>query len=112
MANAIVDWGGVKPSITYGPKGNRSRVSIGSWDGWVRKELTYSADEGEDDKEEKKDDEALVRAFHSEGYDKYNHCKVNCGSPIWRLNTEIWKYGSVFPYLPWFILSPWYIRVN
>ena len=29
MASAIVDWGGVKPSITYGPEGNRSKVSIG-----------------------------------------------------------------------------------
>ena len=37
MANAIVDWGGVKPSITYGHQGNRSRVSIGSWRGWIRR---------------------------------------------------------------------------
>ena len=34
MANAIVDWGGVKLSITYGPEGNRIRVPIGSWGGW------------------------------------------------------------------------------
>ena len=31
MANAIVDWSGVKPSITYGLKGNKIKVSIGSW---------------------------------------------------------------------------------
>ena len=30
MVNAIVDWGGVKPSITYGPKDNRVKVSIRS----------------------------------------------------------------------------------
>lgn len=30
MANAVVDWGGVKPSITYGPKENKVKVSIGS----------------------------------------------------------------------------------
>ena len=81
MANAIVDWGGVKPSITYGPEGNRSRVSIGSWGGWVRKELTSSSDEGEED-EEKRDDEALVGAFHSEGHDKYDYCKVNTMGPV------------------------------
>ena len=30
MADVIVDWGGVKPSITYGPKDNRVIVSIRS----------------------------------------------------------------------------------
>ena len=43
---------------------------------WIRKELSSSSDEGDEVKEEKKDDEALVGAFHSEGYDKYDHCKV------------------------------------
>ena len=81
MASAIVAWGGVKPSITYGPEGNKSRVAIGSWGGWVRKELTSSLDEREEDKEEKKDDETLVEAFHSEGYDKYDHCKVASMGP-------------------------------
>ena len=81
MTNAIVDWGGVKPSIPYGPEGNRSRVSIGSWGGWVRKELTSTSDEGEEDKKEKRDDEALVGAFHYEGYDRYDHCKVNTMGP-------------------------------
>ena len=76
MASAIVDWGGVKPSITCGPEGNRSRVSIGSWGGWIRKELSSSLDEGDEDKEEKREDEAVVGLFHSEGYDKYDHCKV------------------------------------
>ena len=76
MASAIVDWGGVKPSITYGPEGNRSKVAIGSWSGWVRQELTSSTDEGEEDKEETRDDEALVGAAHPEGYDKYDHCKI------------------------------------
>ena len=55
MADAIVDWRGIKPSITYGPKDNMVRISIGSWGGWVRKEMTSSSYEGED-KEEKKDD--------------------------------------------------------
>ena len=76
MASVVVDWGGAKPSITYGSEGNRVKVSIGSLGGWVRKEWTSSSDEEEEDKKEKKGDEALVGAFHSEGYDKYNHCKV------------------------------------
>jgi hypothetical protein len=28
MANALVEWGGSKPSITYGPEENRARVLI------------------------------------------------------------------------------------
>ena len=54
MADAVVDWGGVKPSITYGPKDNRSRVSIGFWGRWIRKEMTFSSDEGEEANKEKK----------------------------------------------------------
>lgn len=30
MANAVVDWRGIKPSITYGPENNRVKVPIGS----------------------------------------------------------------------------------
>ena len=30
MLNLIVDWGGVKPSITYGPEDNRVKVCIGT----------------------------------------------------------------------------------
>jgi hypothetical protein len=28
MSDVLVDWGGIKPSITYGPKDNRVKVSI------------------------------------------------------------------------------------
>lgn len=88
MANAVVDWGGVKPSITYGPDGNRSRVSIGSWGGWVRKEMTSSSDEGEEDTEEKKDDEALVGAFHSEGQHSHDHCNISTMGPGFYLQED------------------------
>ena len=44
-ASAKVDWGGIKTSITYGPEGNRSIVSIGSWGGWTRKKLSSPSDE-------------------------------------------------------------------
>ena len=33
MSNAIVDWEGVKPSITYGPEDNRLKIRIGTWGG-------------------------------------------------------------------------------
>ena len=33
ISDAIVDWGGAKPSITYKPKDNRVKVSIGSLGG-------------------------------------------------------------------------------
>ena len=91
MASAIVDWGGVKPCITYGPEGNRSRVAIGSLGGWVRKKVISSSNEGEEDKEEKKNDEALVGAFHSEGYDKYDHCKVASMGPIFYMRDDPWE---------------------
>ena len=55
-----MDWGGVKPSITYGPNDNKVKVSIGSLGGWVREEITTSSDEEEEDKEEKKKSETLV----------------------------------------------------
>ena len=45
MLDAIVDWGGGKPSITYGPKDNKIKVSIGSLGGWVREKITSSLDE-------------------------------------------------------------------
>ena len=43
----------------------------------MSKEGVDFSDEGDEDKEEKRDDEALVGAFHLEGYDKYDHCKIN-----------------------------------
>ena len=68
MSDAIVDWGGARPSITYGLKDNRDKVSIGSLGGWMRKEIaSFSEDEG-DDKEDDKIDEALVVVVHSGGH--------------------------------------------
>ena len=60
MVDAIVNWGGAKPSITYDPKDNRVKVSIGSLGGWVRKDIVTSSDEEEGDKEEDKKSETLV----------------------------------------------------
>ena len=62
-----MDWGKVKPSITYGPKDNKVKVSIGSLGGWVRKKITLSSEEEENDKEEDNDGEILVGVFHSGG---------------------------------------------
>lgn len=65
MSDVIEDWGGIKPSNTYGPKDNRVRVSIGSLGGWLKKEITSSEEEGDNVKEDEKDDEPLVGVVHS-----------------------------------------------
>ena len=70
MADAIVDWGGVKHSIIYDPKDNRVKISIGSLGGWVRKEIASSSEDEGDDKKDDKDDEALVGVVHSEGHER------------------------------------------
>ena len=61
MSDVLVDWGGVKPSITYGPKDNRVKVSIGSLGGWVRKEISSSSEREGDDKENDEKCTAPVR---------------------------------------------------
>ena len=60
MANAIVDWGGTKPSITYSPKDNRVKVSIWSLDGWIRKKVDQSSEEEKEYKDGEKFDDTLV----------------------------------------------------
>ena len=70
MSDAIVDWGGSKPSITYGPKDNKVKVSIGSLGGWVRKEIASSSEDESDNKKDDENDEALVGVVHSGGHDR------------------------------------------
>ena len=60
MANAIVDWGGTKPSITYEPKENHAKVPIGSIASLTMAEITTSSDEEEEMNEEKVKNEKLV----------------------------------------------------
>ena len=60
MANAIVDWEGLKPSITYGLKDNRVKVSIWSLGGWVREEVDPTSDDKENGKDEERFDDTLV----------------------------------------------------
>ena len=45
MANAIVDWGGQKPSITYGYDHNRVKVFIGFFGCWIREEVDPNSDD-------------------------------------------------------------------
>lgn len=52
MANAIVDWGGAKPSITYGPEENRAKVPIGPMANLTMGGITTSSDEEEEENEE------------------------------------------------------------
>ena len=68
ISDAIMDWKGVKPSITYGPEDNRVKVPIGSWDGWIRHEIASSSDDEDDTKEDGKNDDVLVEVVHSGGH--------------------------------------------
>ena len=67
MADAIVDWEGAKPSITYSPKDNSVKVPIGSLGDWMIKEITTSLDEENEDKEEDGKSEISVAVVQSSG---------------------------------------------
>ena len=57
MANAVINWGGQKPSITYGPEDNRVKVSIAPLSGWIREDIDpISAEEDNGGSDEKFDD--------------------------------------------------------
>ena len=60
MANVVVDWGGQKPSITYGHEDNRIKVFITSLSGWVKEKIDSILDDGESGKNEEKFDDTLV----------------------------------------------------
>ena len=60
MANAVVDWGGQKPSIAYGPENNRVKVSITPLSGWVREETDLFLGEEEDGRSDEIFDDILV----------------------------------------------------
>ena len=64
MVNAVVVWGGQKPSITYGPEDNRVKVSIATLSGWVKEEMDPISDY-EDFKSEEKLDDTLVWVVQS-----------------------------------------------
>ncbi|OAE33778.1 hypothetical protein AXG93_4783s1010 [Marchantia polymorpha subsp. ruderalis] len=64
MADAIVDWGGSKPSITYGPRENRAKVRIGSL---TSAEVTTSLDEQEERNEKVEKNDTLVGVVNSGG---------------------------------------------
>ena len=91
MADAIVDWGGAKPSITYGHKDNRVMVSIGSLDGWVKKEIATSSDEEKEDKEEDGKNETLVGVVQSGRQDTKTYIRLGHLGPSfyhWNDNGE------------------------
>ena len=66
MLNAIVDWGGAKPSITYGPKDNRVIVSIWSLGSWMKKELYLPSEKEVESKVKDDISKALVGVVHPE----------------------------------------------
>ena len=90
----------VKPSITYGPKDNMIKVSIGFWGGWVRKEMTSSLDEREEDNEKKENDEALVGVIHSKGQKTYEDYSDG------NLGPEFYLQGDQGEFQHWFMEYP------
>ena len=95
MSDAIVDWGGAKPFITYGPKDNRVKVSIGSLSGWMRKEVASSSKDKGDDKEDDKNDKALVAVVYSDGHGRI----IDSGSGF--LGPSFDHYGDNGDYAQW-----------
>ena len=95
MSDAIVDLGDAKPSITYGPKDNRVKVSIGSLGGWVRKDFASSSEDEGEDKDNGKNDEALIGVVHSEGHEGF----TDSGSGF--LGPSFYHYGDNGDYVQW-----------
>ena len=88
MSDAIVNSGGVKPSITYGPKDNRVKVSIGSLGGWMMEEIASTSKDEGDDKEDDKNGEALVGVVHLGGHGFIINSKLG------GLDPSIYHYGD------------------
>ena len=95
ISDAIVDWGRVKSSITYGPNDNRVQVYIGSLDGWVRKEIASSSEDEGDDKDDDKNKEALVGVVHSGGHGRI------MDSESGGLDPSFYHYGDNGEYAQW-----------
>jgi len=95
MANAMVNWGGPKPSITYGPEGNRVIVSIGSLEGWMKKEMYLPLEKEIDDLNENEIGKALVGVVHPEGQ------RVVIDSGSGSLGPNFYNYGDNGDYSQW-----------
>ena len=95
MSDAIVDWGGSKVSITYGPNDNRVKVSIRSLGGWVRKEIASSSEDESNDKNDDENDEALVGVVHSGGHGRI------LDSGLCSLGPSFYHYGDDGEYAQW-----------
>ena len=95
MSNAIVDQGGVKPSITYGPEDNRIKIRIGTWGGWIRQEIVSFSEDEDDAKEDNKKKNTLIGRVHSGGH----------GRPIYQgsgsLGSKFYNHGDDGEYVQW-----------
>ena len=95
MVDAIVDWRGAEPSITYGSKNNWVKIFIGSLGGWVRKEITSCLKDEGDDKNDDKNDKALVRMVHSADHGRI----IDSGFGF--LGPSFYHYGDNENYAQW-----------
>ena len=100
MADTIVDWGGTKPSIIYGPKDNRVKVSIWSLGGWVRKEIDTSSDEEKENKEEDRKSKTVVGVVQSDSQDTKIYTRLGHLGPNfyhWSDNGEYARWLKDYP---------------
>ena len=95
MLDAIVNWGGVKPSITYCPEDNRFKVPIGSLGDCIRQEIASSSEDEDDAKDDGKNDDALVEVVHSGGHGRI----IDTGSGD--LGPSFYNYGDDWEYVQW-----------
>ena len=95
MSDAIVDWKGIKPSITYGPEDNRVKIFIESLGGWIRQEIVSSLENEGDAKEDGNNDDALVGVYHSGGRGMI----IDTGSG--GLGPSFYNYGDDGKYAQW-----------
>ena len=78
MSNAIVNWGEVKSSIIYGPKDNRVKIRIETWDDWIRQDIVSSLKD-EEAKEDNEKEDVLIERVHSGGHRRFIY--KGSGSP-------------------------------
>ena len=95
MSDAIVDWRGVKPSITYSPEDNKVKVPIVSLGGWIRQEIASSLEDEDDAKDNGKKDDALVGVVHLGGHGRI----IDTGSGS--LGFSFYNYVDDGEYVHW-----------
>ena len=95
VGQLFLNWGGVKPSITYGPEDNRVKIRISTWSGCIRQEIVSSSEDGDDSKDDNKKENTLIGRMHSGHH----------GRPIYQgsgsLGPKFYDHGDDGEYVQW-----------